>query len=93
MKTQPALTWGAIVALIEAIIVGGVVLGWWSLDTKETAALMTIVVAAIAVIAPIVGGILTARQSTSLVDPKDVDGTPLVRSDGMPPMRSALAKE
>lgn len=89
MNEKPAVTAGSIVTLIEAIVFAGILMNWWELSDAQLSAILQIVVAAVAVLSPIVAGIWTARKSTPLTNPKDVDGTRLLREDGSTPLKAA----
>ena len=89
MNEKPAVTAASIVTLIEAIVFAGILMNWWDLDNAQMASLLQIAIAAIAVLSPLVAGLWTAKQSTALVNPKDADGTPLLREDGSTPLKMA----
>ena len=61
MKTrilnEPVVLAGAIVALVEAMIVMSVALGWLRLDESQLASIMGMVVALAAVVTPIVASV------------------------------------
>lgn len=81
-STEP-VTWAAAVAgAISAVLVALVSLNIIQLTPEQQAAVLGAVVAVL----PIVGALWARQQSTSLADPKDKDGTPLVRPGGAQPL-------
>ena len=62
LKHEPVLAAAGVVALVEALIVMAVLLGWLDLSTEQTAAVMTFVAALIAVCAPLAGAFVARRK-------------------------------
>jgi len=87
VRNKPSQFAGAIVALIEAFILMLVSLNVIQLTDDQTGTIMKFVVAFVMVASPIIGAWWVSRNSTSLANPKDADGTPFVRSDGAQPLR------
>ncbi len=63
MKREPVITAAVVVALIEALIVGAVAFGW-DITPDQQVSLMGIVLAAAAVIAPIVAAVWARSRVT-----------------------------
>ena len=77
MKREPVIIAAAVVALIEATIIAAVAFGW-GINPDQQAALMGVIIAAAAVIAPLVGAIWARSKVTPVSDPKDDAGYLLV---------------
>lgn len=78
LKREPVIIANSIAALISALIVAAVALGYLDWDAEQQAAVMAVVVAAVNVIAGIVGRALV----TPVASPRDDAGAPLTRADG-----------
>lgn len=70
------------VELIRAALTVALLFGWVSMDNTQLMAVMSVIY-----IGGSIGGSLWARRKvTPMIDPRDNDGTPLVRLDtGTPP--------
>lgn len=73
----------------NALVVWLVVMGIWPMTEIQQAATLTLALAAV----NMVGAHFQSRQTTPLADPKDEDGTPLVRADDGQPTRSAMVNQ
>jgi hypothetical protein len=73
------LTAGGLISLFEAILVLGQTMMWWNLTSDQTQAWLTVIRIGL----PIVVTVGTS-QTTTLSEPKDNAGAPLVREDGRP---------
>lgn len=87
MSKEPVVIANSIAALVSAIIVAAVALGYLPWSPEQQAAVMAVVVAAVNVVA----GVWARQQSTPLVEPRDVDGEPLIRPNGVPAMKELEA--
>ena len=89
MEKDPTKWTGSIVTLIEAFLMLAISIGWFDVTDAQVQLIINVCVALIAVGAPVWGFLYTRNKSTALYSPKDVDGAPLLRVDGTPPMRVA----
>lgn len=80
MRNEPVLTAQAVTAVISALLVMAVSLGWVTLDTTQQAAVMAFVVAAVNIGA----GLLARSRVTPIANPKAADGTPLIKQSDYP---------
>jgi len=78
---------GAVVTLIEALLLALVASGFLQMDDATAQLWVNVGAAAVAVLTPLVGFWWTSRQTTALARPQDSDGTHLLRSDGMPTLK------
>lgn len=84
MTREPVIIANSIAALVSALIVAAVALGYLDWDETQQAAVMAVVVAAVNVVA----GLWARGQVTPLTQPRDADGAPLTRQDNSLPLRS-----
>lgn len=77
MTREPVVIANAIAALVSALIVAAVALGWIQWDETQQAAVMAVVVATVNVVA----GLWARSQVTPIADPRAADGTPLVKQE------------
>ena len=73
MNTQPVLTWAAIVAFLETIVVLLTSFGIDLSDGQQTA-----ITAALVALGPIVAALLAWGKVTPLARPRDAEGNALV---------------
>ena len=79
-EQEPVITANSIVAFISAAIVLAITFGL-SISEEQKAAILGVVV----IVAPLVAAWWARRKVTPLAEPKDEDGSPLVRrADGQP---------
>lgn len=80
IRQEPVVIANAIAALVSAIIVAAVALGWLDWTETQQAAVMAVVIAAVNVVA----GVWARQQVTPLANPKAADGVELVRKSEYP---------
>lgn len=84
-ENKPVLIGGAwaaaLLSLAEAILALGQTSGWWGLSTEETQGWLTVFRIALPMLVVGAATWWTARRTTSLEKPTDVDGVRLKRSD------------
>lgn len=88
MTREPVIIANSIAALVSALIVAAVALGYLDWDETQQAAVMAVVVAAVNVVA----GIWARGQVTPLRQPRDVDGQPLTRPDSSPALKARRSR-
>lgn len=90
-----ALSVSGFIMVIKAIITYSRAMGWWNLTDEAEAATVTFIDAVIPIAAVWIGVLWAKRRTTSLTEPRDVDGTPLTRPDNAPaiPEMEKLQKE
>jgi len=76
MKREPVLTAASIAALVGAGIAFARLMGWIPMNDDQYAALMIFV----GLLVPILWAYWIRGRVTPMSDPRDNDGTPLVRS-------------
>lgn len=84
MTREPVVIANSVAALISAVIVALVALGYLPWDEVQQAAVMGVVVAAVNIVA----AMWTRPQVTPLNSPRDADGQPLARLDGSPAIKA-----
>lgn len=84
MTREPVIIANSLAALVSALIVAAVALGYLDWDETQQAAVMAVVVAAVNVVA----GLWARGQVTPLNAPHDADGQPLARLDGSPAIKA-----
>jgi hypothetical protein len=77
MKNEPVVTAQMVTAVISALIVMLVTLGFVELDNTQQAAIMAFSIAVINLVAAVV----TRAKVTPLSNPRDRDGVSLVRTE------------
>lgn len=85
---DPLVTQGlsvsGIILAVKALITYSRVMGWWQLSDEQEAATIALADAFVPILAVWVGVWWARRRTTSLKEPRDVDGTPLSRPGDMP---------
>lgn len=79
MEREPVLTIGTITAVVTAVVGLLVSFGVTISDTQQAA-----VLGCVAVLAPLLVAFLSRQRVTPTADPRDDDGTALVRADEQP---------
>lgn len=83
--SKEPVTWANIVAAIVALLSLAVAMGWIHLTSDQFVEIERALGAFGVVAAPIAAALWARLQVTPLADPKDEDGSPLVRrADGQP---------
>lgn len=77
MNREPVLKWGAVVGLVNAIVLLLVSLGVIILDAEQIGAIETFVIAVGAFLVPLILAYFPRAKVTPLFDPRDNRGTPL----------------
>ena len=83
MDREPLITAGAITGAVTAVIALVVAFGVDVTEDQQAA-----ILGVVAVIAPAVVALWSRRKVTPLADPKDTDGTPLMRETGAVTLRA-----
>jgi hypothetical protein len=78
------LTAGGLISLFEAILVLGQTMMWWNLTSDQTQAWLTVIRIGLPIVVTVGTSLWVQRQTTTLSEPKDNAGAPLVREDGRP---------
>ena len=88
-REQPNGFAALVVAFVEALLVALVASGFLHLSDTQTQLWVNLAAATVAIATPMVGFYWTKINTTPLSSPKDIDGAPLVRSDGSMPKAQA----
>ena len=80
IQDEPVLSAGVVLAVISTGLAAAIELGWITLTADQ----MTAVMAFFGALAMLITAVVRWWFTTSLFNPKAMDGTPLVRQDGRP---------
>lgn len=92
MKTEPVLTAGAVAGVIMAGLAMAVSLGWLSLTDTQMGSIQTFLVAALALLVPLLAALWARSQVTPTANPRTEAGEPavLVPQNLVTPQQSAV---
>jgi hypothetical protein len=86
--SKEPVAWANIVAAIVALLSLAVAMGWISLTSEQFVEIERALGAVGVVLSPLIAAFWARRQVTPLAEPKDEDGSPLVRrADGGPTIK------
>lgn len=88
LKREPVAIAGSITGLIMALVMWLLAMGYLDWTPEQITATEQLVAIAIPLILSVVAVIWARWESTPLVDPRDVDGEPLTRSDNSPALKA-----
>lgn len=83
LVTQAAST-TAILIVIKALLTYARVMGWLNLDEERFNATISFLDTVIPILAIWIGALWAMRKVTPLINPRDIDDTPLTRPDNKP---------
>lgn len=81
---QQAASVTAIIVVIKATITYIRSMGWWNLEEQQYIDTVSFIETVLPIVIVWVGAFWAMRKTTSLENPKDIDGTPLTRPDNAP---------
>lgn len=84
MRQEPVFSYGLIVTVISAGLAMAMALEWIVLTETQFSAVMAFV-GAVAILG---AAIVRTFFTTTLYNPRDIDGAPLTREDGSPALRA-----